>query len=128
VVPDALGCDELPIRWYYGSSRIGGSGGPFDQSAPILPVSAIKPVQERTPSTLADGAIELLTQDVGVAGVADRVDEASGHDVEQWDLFSPPRHMTLSVKVERFDGCICVDPHSSIEVDDLVSGLVLCRP
>jgi ribosomal protein S18 acetylase RimI-like enzyme len=85
-------------------------------------------VARRTRGIDPDGAVQTLTQDVGMAGVPGGVGQAVNHDVEQRHLFLPPRHIAACAKVERLDGRVGVAPHPLIQTHDMGSGLSLVHP
>jgi hypothetical protein len=84
------------------SLAICGSGSVFDEHAPGFPVGGVPSVEGHAPDAGPDGTVEGLAKDVGMSRMAHRVHEPRRHDVEQRDLFIPPRHKAPILETKRF--------------------------
>jgi hypothetical protein len=78
----------------------------------------------------ADRAIDQLSDDVGMTGMALRLGSHMDQDLMQCHLatIAPPRHPTDRVKRQRLDRRIRMSPGLAIQPDDGLAGLCRQRP
>ncbi len=92
----------------------GKSGGFFDFRPVRLPVVDLMWLGE------ASRIAQLLTQNVGVAGVPVGLSQDMDHHVEKLDLrLWPPRDMAAGIDRKRLDRCVGVLPRPPVTTDDV---------
>lgn len=105
---------EIGLPAWPGRSR----GDPLQLGSAGLPELRITAGQRPVRGFDSYGAVQLLTQDVGVSGVTSGVGQPVDHDVEQLDVLVPPGHEARTVDLQYVDRGVDVSPHPAVQADD----------